>query len=381
MIEKAREAVRRLVSLGQAPDAINPAACTPYEEAVAVLIEAHSAGGLSKVRQVWTDLCNAQQGLAALLASDPDPIKTSWTVGELLNHTFMEPQWAVPDLIPEGLAFLAGKPKVGKSWFALQIASAVGSGGRVLERIVQRRKVLYLALEDSPRRLKKRLERQQALNDAEVTFRFEWKALGEGGLVDLHAEIERGGYQLVIIDTLSRAVGRADQMDPAEMTIVLGNLQQLAIRANLTILMIDHHRKSANSDGSPIDDIMGSTAKAAVADAALGLFKEQGKKGAILKVQGRDLEDRELALDWDPQLCCWQLLGDADEVRANTLKADVLLAVHDLMELEELPTTTNIASRLQKDPGNVSRAISDLVQAGKLQKGKKISQQQPYHLA
>ena len=55
--------------------------------------------------------------------------KTTWTLDELLDADFPEPTWTVPDYIPVGLVSLAGRPKIGKSWMALQLAIAKGSGG------------------------------------------------------------------------------------------------------------------------------------------------------------------------------------------------------------------------------------------------------------
>jgi len=48
----------------------------------------------------------------------------------LVAKQFREPRWAVPDLVPEGLGLLAGKPKTGKSWLALDLGIAVAAGGR-----------------------------------------------------------------------------------------------------------------------------------------------------------------------------------------------------------------------------------------------------------
>ena len=107
-------------------------------------------------------------------------------------------------------------------------------------------------------------------------------------MVVLEEQIEVRGYGLVIVDTLSRAAGMADQMDIAQMTGLLGPLQRIAQTYNMTILVVDHHRKSSGFAENPIDDIMGSTAKSAICDAALGLYKQQGKRGATLMLTGRD---------------------------------------------------------------------------------------------
>lgn len=79
-----------------------------------------------------------------------------WTAKELAETDFPEPTWLIPGILPEcGLVLLAGKPKVGKSWLALNMACELSNGGAVCgipaEKAV---KTLYLALEDTPRRLK-----------------------------------------------------------------------------------------------------------------------------------------------------------------------------------------------------------------------------------
>ena len=61
-------------------------------------------------------------------------------------------------MLAEGLNLLAGAPKLGKSWFALNVATAVAYGGMALDKIaVERGEALYLVLEDPPRRLQRRL--------------------------------------------------------------------------------------------------------------------------------------------------------------------------------------------------------------------------------
>lgn len=375
----ARKVIRGLLDEGD-PNGTRAEDCGPWAETVTELYNAHAEGGTNQVKSTFNALGKADPALVRLVASKPAPVKTRWTAAELLSTDFPEPRWAVPDVIPVGLSFLAGRPKLGKSWLALQVAHAVGTGGKALDRDVEKGKVLFLALEDSPRRLKGRMKIQGVPSTAAITFETSWNGFTEGGLVDLQAEIERDGYTLIVIDTLSRALGRADQSDLAEMTVILGNLQHLAQVYDLAILLIDHHRKPSGMITNPIDDILGTTAKAAVADAALGLFREQGKHGASLKVTGRDLEEQELALEWDNQLCCWQLLGDAGTVRKDTLKADILTAIQDLEEMGEIPATTRIAQHLSKDKGNVSRILAELVQAGQVVKGKKEGRLVPYRL-
>src|SRR5947209_20621686 len=76
---------------------------------------------------------------------------------ELWCMNLGEVRYAVGGIIPEGACLLAGAPKLGKSWLALNIALAAAEGGVALGMVpVEQGPVLYLALEDRPRRLQSR---------------------------------------------------------------------------------------------------------------------------------------------------------------------------------------------------------------------------------
>ena len=55
-----------------------------------------------------------------------------FTAAALQKMEFPPINWVVPGVLPEGLTILAGKPKLGKSWLALDMALAVAAGGDVL---------------------------------------------------------------------------------------------------------------------------------------------------------------------------------------------------------------------------------------------------------
>ena len=77
-----------------------------------------------------------------------------FTAADLMRMELPPARWAVEGIIPEGLSVLAGKPKLGKSWLALEQGIAGASGGVALGEIdVTAGPVLYLALEDTRRRL------------------------------------------------------------------------------------------------------------------------------------------------------------------------------------------------------------------------------------
>ncbi len=96
-------------------------------------------------------------------AAAPQPPRPRRKLGrqsaaDLLRKELPPVRYVVPGYIAEGLTVLAGRPKLGKSWLALDLAVAVATGGAALGSIrVEQGDVLYLALEDNERRLQKRL--------------------------------------------------------------------------------------------------------------------------------------------------------------------------------------------------------------------------------
>ena len=348
------------------------------DKALASRVDFYAVGRLRRLLpQRSTATANGHHAPAWLL---PDR-KRIWTTPELLSTDFPEPKWAVPGIVPVGLTYLAGRPKLGKSWLALQMAIAVGSGGRVFDEPIARGKVLYLALEDSERRIKERAQKQGIVATADITWATEWASLTDGGADTLLAALQAGAYSFVVIDTLSRFAGREDQQNLAAMTMALGSLQRMAMNLEVAVSMVDHHSKPGGLGADVIDDVMGSTGKAAVADAILGLYKQQGRAGAQLAITGRDLEERTLGLQFDPVTWCWQCLGDAGDVLRDTVKSDILVAIERLQELGELPTPTAIADLLGKKKQNVYSELVDLVNKGHVVKGAKQGKLQPYCLA
>ena len=375
----ARVAIGAILD-GHAPNGVNPDELAQYADVYRELVRAHAGGGTEAARRAWDAYTRHNPQVAAIVAGDPQPPKLRWSVADLLSAQFPEPKWAIPGLLPAGLVVLAGRPKLGKSWLSLQMAVAVGTGGVVLGRKVNQGKVLYLALEDNPRRLQDRLSKQASPKGATVDFHFEWPALVEKrgdarGATTLMQAISTQGYNLVVIDTISRALGHADQLDQADMNVAFGALQRMAIERDICLLLVDHHRKSAGGVGDVIDDVMGATSKVGVADAAIGIYRERGQSNATLKVSGRDVDDQELAIQFDRDLFCWQLLGNAAGVKTESVQSDILDAID---ELGGAATVARVAQWMNKDRANIRKEMLELVNKGVLKRGEKEGREVKY---
>jgi len=295
------------------------------------------------------------------------------SASDLLRMDIPELRWAVPGFLPEGLTVLAGNPKVKKSWLALGAMLAIGAGQPVLGKFeTTPAKCLYLALEDSKRRLQDRIHKivdpQPDLaagldNMLAVT---EWPTMDEGGLEALDAYAEANpDLKLIVVDTLvkMRPKTRPKGFNAYEVdSIHLGQIKSLADRRHLGVMVITHLNKSKTTDkGDPFDRITGSNGIFGVADTAMLLVGERGAKSAELKLTGRDVEGQDYALDWSDFICSWQITGKAIEVKLTGERQDIL----DVLTEEDRPLKpSDVAKLLGKKANSITATMRRMVKNG-----------------
>ena len=258
-----------------------------------------------------------------------EPPRTAWTAAEIMAMRFPEPRWAVPGVVAEGVTLLAGAPKIGKSWLSLNISAAVACGGKALGRIdVTGGDVLYLALEDNPRRLQSRLAKVLAGTTApdRLTFAVHCEPLPVGGTERISAWLEaHPDARLVVVDVFARVRGSAPQnMSSYDADyLAMGALKRLADQHGVAVLVVHHTRKAVSEDF--LDAVSGTNGLAGSADAVLVLRRTRGKAAAELHVTGRDVEEAECALDFDPRLGAWQMLdGPASDYSLGDTRRSIL---------------------------------------------------------
>jgi hypothetical protein len=258
--------------------------------------------------------------------------RTGWTAAELLGEDFADPRFAVDGLFPEGLAFMAGAPKLGKSWMALGLGVAIASGGRAFGTVpVVGGDVLYLALEDSPRRLQSRL-RTLLGNDAppeRLHLETEWPRLDEGGIEKLDGWlVGHPDARVVLIDVWPRIRPRSTKRSADQYTVdydAAAMLQVLATVHGIGIVVLYHTRKAEADDF--VETVQGTLGTAGAADTVIVVKRSRGQADAALHVTGRDVEERELALRFAPEAGTWALLGDASEYTLGETRKEILDAV------------------------------------------------------
>jgi RecA-family ATPase len=178
------------------------------------------------------------------------------TAKALQTKTFAPLRIILPGLIPEGVTIVAGKPKIGKSWLLFDICLAVAGDRFVLgEMKPVQGDVLYLALEDNQRRLKKRTDKilQSTVAPESLEIHTEWRRVDQGGLEDIEAWCkEHPKRRLISIDTLAKIrpiMGRSEQAYAADYRAIEG-LQKLAGKYQVGIVL-NHHLRKATSETTP----------------------------------------------------------------------------------------------------------------------------------
>ena len=236
----------------------------------------------------------------------------------LMEMEMKEPNWLIPGLIPEGLVLITSKAKVGKSWLALQVTNGIAIDGNIWGYETVKGPVLYLALEDTLRRLQSRMEISRGgsfRNLKDVLFANEWPRFDEGGLAKLEATIqETKGLRAVIIDCYKRIKAKRGNKNEYSYDLdydELVNLKTLADRYGITIILIHHTRKSPSKE-DPFDEILGSSGLMAAVDAAIVIKRERTKKDGFLWITGRDVQEAHRGVKFDPADGTWSLGEDVD---------------------------------------------------------------------
>lgn len=209
--------------------------------------------------------------------------------------------WSVQGIVPEGFGLIVAPPKAGKSWLVAGIGLACASGGFALGKIgVERRPVLYMALEDGHRRLQSRF--RQILGPDQPIPRNIYLIVSARPteVVPMIAEFlvrHEGQAPLIILDTLGKVKPpKKAGEDSYTADYAIGTrLKDLVDSAPGSSLLVVHHTRKAESSDF-VDAVSGTQGIAGSADFILVLTRKRKSDDAVLAVTGRDVPENEYAL-------------------------------------------------------------------------------------
>jgi hypothetical protein len=275
----------------------------------------------------------------------PGRIRTSWTAADIMAMEFAPPKWAVPGVLSEGVNLLCGPPKVGKSWMSLGLGLDVAMGGKAFGAIdVDPGPVLYLALEDTARRLHNRLGKVLAGRQAPagLTLATECPPLPQGGDQAIAAWLDRHPEaRMVIIDVFAKLRGNSAPGASAYDAdyAAVGRAKKVADEYGVAFVLVHHVRKAGSDDF--LTEVSGTNGLAGAADATLVLKRARNQGDGILHVTGRDVDESEYALTFNADAGAWQMLdGPAEDHQIGETRAAIL-------------------RWLRQAPGSTPKAIAD----------------------
>ena len=268
------------------------------------------------------------------------------TMEELYDTVYPPKVPIVDGLIYNGTYLFVGAPKVGKSFFMAQLGYHVSRGIPLWDYPVNQGTVLYLALEDDYGRLQKRLSRMFGMEStSNFYFATRSKSLNEGLEEQLTQFVkEHKDARLIIIDTLQkvREVG-GDKFSYASDYDIVTKLKQFSDTHGICLLVVHHTRKMESADS--FDMISGTNGLLGAADGAFVMQKEKRTENkAVLEVAGRDQQDQRLLLNFNRELCLWELTKAETELWKEP--DDPVLEALAKVVSEEQPEWSGTASEL-----------------------------------
>jgi AAA domain len=326
-------------------------------DAIDSLCEIAEASGLCArlgAEFVYEDI-RRQLTATAAEETDPRPDYEARVVSakDLQTMRFPPMRYVLPGLIPEGLAILAARPKAKKSWLMLDLAVAVAAGRFLLGDLKPAEgDVLYLALEDSRRRLQRRLDKLLGMFFAEWPRRLEivteWPR-GDRGVADLDAWcVAHPNARLIVIDTFEKirapdGPGRLYGLD----YLAIAPFHRIAHEHGIAVVLV-HHTRKMDADNA-FDTVSGSQGLTGAADTVLVIKQHPG--GVTLHAAGRDIDESETAMQFDKATCRWTIvgaLGGAVDVRISDERRRVLQALAEAgeaMSSEQIRRAAGLRSR------------------------------------
>ena len=248
---------------------------------------------------------------------------------ELMETCFPVRPAVIEGLLPAGTYLLAGAPKIGKSFFVLQMAYQVSMGEPFLGFSSRPGTVLYLALEDTYERLQKRLSQMTERDSQNLVLSVLADTLDEKLLEQLADFLfEYPETVLVIIDTLQRIRGRTP--DSCSYSADYDTMAKL--------------KSFADTRFHPVSRTNG---RMGAVEGTLILHKDKRTgSDAVLEVVGRDQPQMRLHLRFDPMHLNWELVK-ADTEPYQESPEPLLELVAQLLT-EEKPTWKGTATELSQ---------------------------------
>lgn len=265
-----------------------------------------------------------------------------------------EPEPIIKDILYPGLALFGAPNKFGKSYTVLKLCCDVASGNQFMgKNILRTGKVLYLDLEGTEARTKKRLSKigyPEMPENLSIQYKKGVKTMDDGFLQQLQSWIkDEPQTVLIVIDMWKNVKGatRIKEDDYTSVNRMLTPVQTLAIENNLSIMTTLHTRKqvSGYNTDDPFNEIIGSTAYFGTADCGWMLLGRRDEDKKRFFVLCRDNDEGQQEYEVEFKGFRYTIIGTREEVERDEAKRNyeinpIVFTIHQLLEKESSWTGT-----------------------------------------
>ena len=266
---------------------------------------------------------------------DPGAWRNGILAEVIAKEEFKPIDWLVENIIAPGLTIIAGKSKIGKSWLVLHLSYCIEKGEEFLGRKCAKGDVLHYSLEDGKRRIKTRWDKM-CIQPDQTYYQFRDRKPKIPILtMGLEEEIEDWAKnipnpKMVVIDvyvkvkkTISKSLNAYENDN-----YNLQNLQTLAIKYNIGIVLVHHTKKGSEND--VFDEINGSAGIQSNMDSMIVLASSRkAGKNSVFHCIPKDAEQLEFEVGMNEQMI-WEDKGPVGSTSLTMLQERIVKVVNEL---------------------------------------------------
>lgn len=297
----------------------------------------------------------------------------------LQAKVFKEPTWIIPNVLPAGAILLAARPKMRKTFLALQLALAVCGGRKFLDWQATQGDVLFLGLEDNERRLKSRIKllqtfdlnppplegfrywtggvdispsgRQYVSNPEEAARAYAAFPRGQAGVDALEKFLDTyPRTKLIVIDTYAHFREQSNNRDVYQRDYdQMMPITRMAAKREICVIVVHHEKKglAGNDSADFMEDVSGTTGITGAVDGVMSIKGRRGVQDSneerMLLLSGRDIpSDIQLDMRFDAERGGW----------LPAARQDLRVAIKSLLKAHRYMTQTEVAASMPHVPKN-----------------------------
>lgn len=282
--------------------------------------------------------------VTAEATNDDEPVKCKFKLVSGFEGFDTKASYLIKGLLPaESTVAIFGPPSSFKSFLAVSMGCHVATGSAWDGRRVEKGAVLYIVGEGGvgvPRRIRAWCDQHNGGQDVSNFYRIQMPVFMANELDVIHLELatrqvkEETGLpvRLIVVDTVARCFGGADENRAADMGAFISGCDQIKDRTKATVLLVHHTGKDETAGAR------GSSSFKAAMDVEL-LTKREGE-GYAVTLTCTKMKDYETPAKRAYDLRKREVTRDDDDVPVTSL---VLLdAGREPAESEELDDVGNL---------------------------------------